>query len=208
MRRAGVISVAVLAAAVALVAAGCSGGAREEAAKAAPAPRCPARALPGWQKLANRIHAPVYCPAWMPDPLDGVIGGRWSNIDSVSKDRSYLESWVWQEVQSGEIHVNLRGYPGRTRIPTCVDVNTVNGVTRRRPIPCFADPGGTKRARGIVATVYTVNQDADQWHVLYAWRRGGSLYTISQHVAPPLGYRGAIRTLDRMLRNLVLVKPS
>ena len=70
MRRAGVIWLAALAAAVALVAAGCSGGAREEAAKAAPEPRCPARALPGWQRLANRIHAPVYCPAWMPDPLD------------------------------------------------------------------------------------------------------------------------------------------
>ena len=24
-----------------------------------------------WQKLANRIDAPVYCPGWMPDPLDG-----------------------------------------------------------------------------------------------------------------------------------------
>src|ERR671933_610005 len=100
------------------------------------------------------------------------------------------------------------GGPGRTRVPSCVDVNTVGGVTHRRRIPCFADPNGTKRARGIVATVYTVNQDADQWHVLYAWRRDGSLYTLSQHVAPPLGYRGAIRTLDRMLRNLVLVKPS
>jgi hypothetical protein len=208
VRTSGVIALAALAAAVALLGAGCSGGAKEEAAKAAPEPRCPARALAGWQRLANRIHAPVYCPAWMPDPLDGVIDGRWSNIDSVSKDRSYLESWVWQEVQSGEIHVNLRGYPGRTRIPTCIDVNTVNDVTRRRPIPCFADPNGTKRARGIVATVYTVNQDADQWHVLYAWRRDGSLYTLSQHVAPPLGYRGAIRTLDRMLRNLVLVRPS
>ena len=208
MRRTGVIWLAALAAVVALVAAGCSGGAREEAAKAAPEPRCPTRALPGWQRLANRIHAPVYCPAWMPDPLDGVIGSRWSNIDSVSKDRSYLESWVWQETgpgaAGGELHVNLRGYPGRTGIPRCVNADS----KKRELIPCFSDARGRVRINGITATVYTVNQDADQWHVLYAWRRGGSLYTISQHVAPPLGYRGAIRTLDRMLRNLVLVKPS
>jgi hypothetical protein len=36
--------------------------------------RCPAKALAGWQRLADRIHAPVFCPAWIPDPLDGVIG--------------------------------------------------------------------------------------------------------------------------------------
>ena len=65
----------------------------------------------GWQRLANRIHAPVYCPSWLPDPLTGQIGGRWNNIDSVSKDRSYLIGFVWQETAE-EIHINLRGYPG------------------------------------------------------------------------------------------------
>ena len=34
--------------------------------------------------------------------------------------------------------------------------------------------------------MYTVNQDADQWHVLYAWTHNGTLYTLSEHVAPPL----------------------
>ena len=52
-----------------------------------------------------------------------------------------------------------------------------------------------------------MNQDADQWHVLYAWRTGGSLYTLSEHVAPPLDYTKVVRNLDRMLRNLVLVRP-
>jgi hypothetical protein len=169
---------------------------------------CPARARAGWQRLANRIHVPVYCPSWMPDPLDGVIRSRWNNINEVSRDRSYLESWVWQETgpgaAGGEKHVNLRGYPDRTSIPKCVDANS----KERKLIPCFSDPGGTVRAGDIKATVYNVNQDADQWHVLYAWRYAGSLYTVSEHVAPPFGYRKVRRTLDRILRGLVLVQPT
>jgi hypothetical protein len=170
--------------------------------------RCPAAALAGWQRLADRIDAPVYCPAWMPDPLDGVIDSRWNNIDEVSRDRSYLESWVWQETgpgaAGGEVHVNLRGYPGRTAIPKCVNADS----KKRELIPCFSDPGGAVRAGALKATVYTVNQDADQWHIVYAWRHAGSFYTVSQHVAPPYTFRKVRRSLDRILRNLVLVRPT
>jgi hypothetical protein len=170
--------------------------------------RCPAKAAAGWQRLADRIHAPVYCPSWMPDPLDGVIGSRWNNINEVSHDRSYLMSWVWQETgpgaAGGEKHVNLRGYPGRTSIPKCVNADS----RKRNLIPCFSDHGGTVHAGGIVATVFNVNQDADQWHVLYAWRHGGSLYTVSEHVAPPFTYHRVRQALDRILRGLVLVRPA
>jgi hypothetical protein len=198
----------VLAVAFALGAAGCADESMpRRVADYGPPQVCPRKALAGWQRLANRIKSPVYCPTWMPDPLDGVIGSRWSNIDEVSRDRSYLESWVWQETgpgaAGGELHVNLRGYPGRTAIPKCVDADSKS----RRLIPCFSDPRGHVRAGGIRAAVYTVNQDADQWHVLYAWRHGGSLYTVSEHVAPPVSYSKARRYLDRMLRGLVLVRP-
>jgi hypothetical protein len=209
VRKIGVVSFAALAAATALVTSGCGADRTvEPAAKAASRPACPAGASRGWQRLANRIHAPVYCPAWMPDPFDGVIGGRWNTIDSVSKDGSYLVGFIWLEAGSGELHVNLRGYPGRARIPTCIDVNYVGGVARRTKIPCFADPSGHRRVAGIDATVYTANQDADRWHVLYAWRRNGSLYALSEHVTAPLTYRKVVANLDRMLRSLVLVRPS
>jgi hypothetical protein len=197
----------ILLATFALAAAGCGGAQAPRGAADAAAPKqCSAKALAGWMKLAHQIRAPVYCPTWMPDPLDGVIGSRWNNIDATSRDRSYLESWVWQETglgaAGGELHVNLRGYPGRTRIPKCVDADTA----KRKLIPCFADPRGTVQANGIGATVYTVNQDADQWHILYAWRHGGSLYTISEHVAPPVDYAKVRLYLDRILRGLVLVR--
>ena len=45
-------------------------------------------------------------------------------------------------------------------------------------------------------TVYTANQGADTWHVLYAWHHDGSLYTISQHVAPPFTYRQVVQSLE------------
>jgi hypothetical protein len=56
--------------------------------------------------------------------------------------------------------------------------------------------------------MYTANQGADQWHVLYAWRHDGSLYTLSEHIAPPFTYRQVVANLDRMIRGLVLLQPS
>ena len=97
-------------------------GARRSRPRAAPKiakPTCPDPAA--WQKLANRVGVPVYCPGWLPDPLTGKLGAVDNNIHSVSADRSYLQSWVWQETgggaAGGELHVNLRAYPGRDEDP-------------------------------------------------------------------------------------------
>ena len=191
-------ALALLALALALAGCGDGGGRAGAAVKAKPS--CPA--AKGWQQLADSIRAPVYCPRWMPDPLNGVIKGQWNNIYSVSPDRSYLVGFIWFEHGSGELHVNLRGYPGRTKIPKCP------AAVGKGTLPCFADPHGQMRANGIDSTVYTVNQGADQWHVLLAWRRNGSLYTLSQHVAAPLSYEQVVADLKRMLRDLVLVAPK
>jgi hypothetical protein len=191
-----------------LLATGCSSGAKKSAAPPVAKPVKATCAHPvGWKKLANRIGAPVYCPGWLPDPLVAQIGGQWNNINAVSKDRSYLESFVWQDVDlggtSGELHVNLRGYPGRKAIPIC----RTGGVGSQN-VPCFADPHGTLHENGIDATLYTVNQDADQWHLLYAWHANGGLYTVSEHLAPPLTYTHLLRYLKRELGSLVLIRPD
>lgn len=206
---------------VTLVAAGALAAEAAEIAFAAPArssapsvraaATCPPAWRAGWQKLANQIKTPVYCPSFLPDPLTGEIGGTWNNIRSVAKDGAYLMGFVWQETgpgaAGGELHVNLRGYPGRTGIPVCEDTISSGGKVTRRAIPCFDDPRGTKTVGGITVTMYTVNQGADQWHVLYAWKRFGTLYTLSQHVAPPLTYAKVIANLDRELASLELVRP-
>lgn len=201
----------VLAAAIVLSVTACGGGdGKSAAAEAATAKSCAWAG--GWQKLANRIQAPVYCPNWLPDPLTGQIGGRWNNIDAVDPDRSYLMGFVWQETGAGaaggELHVNLRGYPGTTRIPTCEDTLVGGGKPKHVKLPCFSDAQGARTVAGIRFTVYTVNQGADQWHVLYAWHHRGGLYTVSEHVAPPLDFQKVVRYLDRIVRNLVLVEPA
>jgi hypothetical protein len=178
-------------------------------ASSAPSGACPAAWRSGWQALANRIQAPVYCPTWMPNPLDAKIGGQFIDIDSVAKDRSYLVSFLEHgDVGSGDVHVNFRGYPGRTAIPKCKTVVLAGKKTIRGVTPCFADPAGARTVPGIRATVYRVNQDADQWHILLAWRHSGSLYTVSEHVIKPYTYRQVVRNLDRLLAGLVLVQPE
>jgi hypothetical protein len=203
----GLLTLCALLGAAALLSSGCGDTAKKADAAPAPVskPHCAGRA--GWQKLANRIHAPVYCPGWLPDPLSGRIGAVDNNINSVSRDRSYLESWVWQDTDgpniSGELHVNLRAYPGRTTIPTCRTggADSVN-------VPCFAQPEGWVTAAGIRARLYTVNQDADSWHLALLWRRYGNLYTLSEHRAPPLTYEHVLRYLKHELGSLVLIKPA
>src|SRR5262249_10156365 len=92
----GLLTISLLLGLCVLLAAGCGEAKKAAAAPvAAPKPHCAYRA--GWQRLANKVKAPVYCPGWLPDPLTSQIGGKWSNGDDVSPDRSYLESFVWQE---------------------------------------------------------------------------------------------------------------
>ena len=179
-------------------------------ASARPSARaCPAAWKTGWQHLANTVKAPVYCPTWMPNPLDAQIRGDWQDIYSIDKDRSYLVSFLYHgEGGSGDVHVNVRGYPGRTTIPLCKTILPRGTKTVRGTTPCLADSAGVQRAPGIRATAYRVNQDADQWHVLLAWRHAGSLYTVSEHVIKPYTYRQIVTNLDRLLRSLVLVRPQ
>jgi hypothetical protein len=168
---------------------------------------CPAAWRGGWQKLANRIHAPVYCPAWVPSPLTAQIGSQWSTGASVGKDRSYLAGFIWYE-KGSEVHVNFRGYPGRSAIPRCRNDEQAGHKRVKTFIPCFADPQKPRTVAGYRVTLYTVNRDADQWHLLYAWHRNGSLYTVSEHVAPPFGYQRVLQNLGKMMRNLVPIQPS
>ena len=169
-----------------------------------PAPR--AGRAPG---IASRCGSarPVYCPTWMPNPLDGEIGGQWDNGVSVEKDSSYLVSFLWHEPPSQDVHVNFRGFPGRTKIPRCEDVEVVAGKAHKTYSPCFSDANGKRRFGPITATLYTVNRGVDQWHILYAWQDHGSLYAVSEHVAKPLTFQQVRRNLDRVMRGLVRVSP-
>jgi hypothetical protein len=188
---------------VALSAASCAGDSAGEAQSAEPgnserAASCPTAWKAGWQKLADRVAAPVYCPSWLPAPLTGELDGEWHSTESIKRDRSYLMGFIWFERGSGEVHVNLRGYPGQTEIPLCNDR------------PCFSDPQEQRSVGGFEVTPYSVNRGADTWHLLYAWEHDGSLYTASQHIVPQLGltYGKVAEDLDRIMRGLELIEPT
>src|ERR1700674_5081993 len=89
----------LLAVALALVASGCgSSYAHSYAHQAAQVPAaCPAAWALGWKKLAKRVDAAVYCPTWLPQPLDGQIGSEYAPAPYVNPDRSYLVSFIWFE---------------------------------------------------------------------------------------------------------------
>lgn len=198
--------------ALALAAAGCSygdDGVEETASAGDRAAACPAAWKAGWQQLANDVGIPVYCPSWMPSPIDAHIGGQW-NSDGVivDDDKSYLAGFLWHEAGSGDVHVNFRGYPGKTAIPRCIDTQTSGGKTRRRSVPCFSDEQGTRQVGDKTVTVYTVSRDADQWHVTYTWIEDGSLYAVSEHVAPPLTFRRVLQNLDRIVGGLEAIEPK
>jgi hypothetical protein len=187
---------------LALALAGCSGDDQAEGSSAAKShAACPAAYKAEWQQLANRVHAPVYCPSWMPSPLDADIGGQWnSDGPVVDKDRSYLVGFLWHEAGAGDVHVNFRAYPGRTVVPRCKD--------GKQLVPCFSDARGTKQIGDKKVTVYTVSRDADQWHVSFLWRRNGTLYAATEHVAPPLTFGKVVSNLERLVGGLELIKPT
>jgi hypothetical protein len=165
---------------------------------------CPAAWRSGWQTLANRVQAPVYCPTWMPNPLDAKIGGQYIDIHSIGKDRSYLVSFLEHgDLGSGDVHVNFRGYPGRTAVPRCP------APVGKGSVPCFSEAVGHLDTNGIRSTVYQVNQGADQWHILLAWHYKRSLYTVSEHVIAPYRFTTQVRrNLAKLLQSLVLVRPE
>ena len=214
MRRRQHAVVAVVASAVALVLGitltSCSGGDSDSAAAQPVAPVCPKSSRTDWQALANEVRAGVYCPSWLPDPLDGRFDGVF-NGQTVDPDRSYLVKFLYFDagLPGGpqEVHVILRGYPGNRRLPRCDNSTVEDGKVVHHFSQCFSDPKGKKRFGPKLATLYTSNQGADQWHLLYAWRENRSLYTVSEHVAAPYTYAQVLHNLNRMMSTLVRIEP-
>jgi hypothetical protein len=194
------VALPVAACAVVLLTA-CGNSAQPAARASASSPGCPAAWQRGWDKLARDVDAPVYCPGWMPNPLNGRIGGQWNGLRLLDKHGGFLVSFIYQETGSGEVHVNFHRWPS-TRMPRC------RAETSKRMIPCYSQPDGRVRANGIDATLYTVSRDADQWHLSYLWRNDGATYVVSEHVAPPYTFNQVKRNVTRILRSLVLVRPA
>ena len=119
MRKRRALAIGVLAGSLALAAAGCNRGGPGSTlpvAAADTAPACPGTWGADWRRLANKVHAPVFCPSWLPKPLNGRFAGSPFNSRAIGRDRSYLISYAWVDTSSpggvNEVHV----IPGATRV--------------------------------------------------------------------------------------------
>ena len=66
----------VLLAVVVVVVAACGSSNGSAGSKAAPPKTCPKAWAASWQTWADRVGMTIYCPGWLPSPIDGVIHGQ------------------------------------------------------------------------------------------------------------------------------------
>ena len=170
------------------------------------------RGAAGWQRLAKQDRRAGLLPVVAAAAARPGRSAARARRQYVEPDRSYLVAFFWLETTptgGEEVHVNLRGYPGQDDDP---DLRGHADGRRQDVAPedarasttrAVTSASGRRRRR-----VYTANQGADQWHVLYAWRHRGSLYTVSEHVAPPFSYPQVVANLNRMMRGLVLAEAA
>jgi hypothetical protein len=202
----------LLVASVLAVAAGCGGsagtptGTVDALMPGVGSEPCPAEWKAEWQRLANRIQASVFCLAWLPFPVSGRLGGPTAAL-SVSPDRSYLITFL-QQNEGYELHATMRGYPGRTEVPTCRTVKLVGLKKIEGAAPCFSHPIARTAIAGLRVTVYDRGLDADEHHVIYTWVSDGSLYTLGHHAHHSLTHTAAMMNVERMLRSASIVRPE
>jgi hypothetical protein len=181
--------------------AGCAGDdVTGPAASASPPPTCPAPFRADWQRLANRVDRPVYCPTFLPDPLKPE-----AHLHSpIGADRSWQIGFHDYELRSVELHVVVSGYP-TGRPPRCEDLKT--GAIGS----CWKQPSGTRRIGDRVVNVFERGVGHEASHVVYIWREHGVLYAASMHVDrrpnSALPRPRVKNQLARVVRGLVRIKP-
>ena len=207
--------IAILLAVAAVLVAGCGGkDAATTSATGAPATSCPKAWKAGWQKLANDVGATVYCPSWMPEPVDARINGIYKNGRWVDKkDRSYLVSFLWLDQDAGvsrEVHLNFRGYPGRTTIPSCQTTRTVEGQDRARHRFRASPISGATKRLGV--------DHGDRLHGQPGHRRVArplplaprrlAVHGLASTSSSPYSYAQVVKNLERIIRGFVPLEPT
>ena len=100
----------------------------------------------------------IYCPGWLPSPIDGVIHGQWNTARV--PDKQWQLGYAWLE-QGELVHVVFEGYPPGTFPP---DV---------RGQPCFAgrEPA-TEQVGGQTVTWYDHNLASHTGHIAAIFHAG------------------------------------
>jgi len=160
---------------VGLLVSGCGSAAEEPVAVAAVKPATPHCAYPAGWGGAREPHSRrrSIAPVWLPDPLTDQLKAR-----GTTSTRSALTG-ATSKVSSGRTPISAARAASSTS--TCVlpgphqDPGLHHGRRRQPERAVLRRPARHITEQGIKATLFTVNQDADEWHLLLAWRHAGGL---------------------------------
>ena len=135
----------------------------------------------------------VFCPAWMPLYVDGVIGGPLNT--AAVPGRVWQVQFVWRSDDFSQlIHIIFEGYKP--------------GAWPRRcgGAPCYAGPEGTATIGGHHVTWYARDRGSSTGHIAAVFRQGGNTYVVSLHVINPYTAATAKATVAHIVRELVPVR--
>jgi hypothetical protein len=137
----------------------------------------------------------IYCPGWLPSPIDGVIHGQWNTARV--PDKQWQLGYAWLE-QGELVHVVFEGYPPGTFPPSCEGTPCFGGREPR------VEPVG---GRGV--TWYDHNLASHTGHIAAIFHAGGNVYVISIHVASPVSTPAVAKSdLRHIIRSLAPVRPG
>ena len=186
----------VLLIAVVVTATACGSGSAQSGSNPPSAQGCSKVWAAGWQTWANRVGMPIWCPGWVPDPIDAIIHGQW-NTARVAQHQWQL-GYAWLEI--GQlVHVIFEGYPPGTFPPTC-----------EGNIPCFGgEEPKSETIAGHVVHWYDHNHASHSGHIAAVFTWHGDTYVVSIHVASPVSTKViAKRDLRHIILSSSLLKPE
>jgi hypothetical protein len=186
----------VLLIAVVVTVTACGSGSAQSGSKSAVAGGCSKTWAAGWQTWANRVGMTIWCPGWMPGPIDAIIHGQW-NTARVAQHQWQL-GYAWLEV--GQlVHVIFEGYPPGTFPPRC-----------EGNVPCFGgEEPKPETIAGHVVHWYDRNHASHSGHIAAVFTSHGNTYVVSIHVASPVSTKAiAKRDLRHIIVSSSVLKPE
>jgi hypothetical protein len=186
----------VLLVAVVVTVSACGSGSAGSGSNPAVAVGCSKAWAAGWQKWTDKVGMPVWCPGWMPSPVDAIIHGQW-NTAQVEQHQWQL-GYAWLE-EGQLVHVIFEGYPPGTFPPTC-----------EGGVPCFGGEEATSETiAGHVVHWFDHNQASHSGHIAAVFASGGNTYVVSIHVVSPVSTKAiAKRDLRHIIASSSLLKPA
>ena len=156
---------------------------RPEGARAA----CPRPGRRAGRSSRTRSTPPVYCPSWLPDPLTGQIGGTWNNIDSVVEGPQLPDRLRLAGAAARRSTSTCAAIPVVTKIPTC-RYDRARRRQEARHEACRASPTRAARRRSAASRRRCTRSTRTPTSGTSSTpgTTTATLYTLSEHVAPPL----------------------